>query len=568
MAANHAIVENFPALNGALTAPECFNTIWKLTRALKRAGAKYLASGNGTSKDTSGLPNSDLWGNAGATSNAGAASAATIASPTRGRATITGLTGITALDKGRFLVISGSGASNNGYHQIEEVLSSSSVRVDSRTVVLTAEASLTWSIVDPLLTAYPTALNTVAAWWTARLTSTIRIPITSAPVAGGGGINLTRGENIVQATTGFEGELLGYVFNVSSGYLVVMPRVRGTGGGVYGLTTGQAFTGSSSGATVTQDGTALEYRYEITVVKAANQTSGLVFITQAEPVGEGAANLFSQLATAAGCTATVPPGGGGTGNAFPSLAWVGLGTGTTVAAAVVWVGTSNSGFNPWGNAQIIVADMIEEAGYSADGSLWWNLCSNSTTIYSGGVAKPFGWQRCDDTEDGDLSPYVTINAGCLKTLYSNNRTSAGTIDSTANESLSTGGIRGATPVTSRVWCNGWVRRGLTNERFQEFEYELLSGLQTSAVPHIETNPGQSDTVATAPVITFVREPIWIGALATGLKARKGTLRWAFATGPGGNIGKLYDTDRWVQMSSLGGAFVIGPWNGATLQVVS
>lgn len=41
-----------------------FSAIWKLTRAIKKSGWKYLSSGDGTSKDTSGVATSDLWGGA------------------------------------------------------------------------------------------------------------------------------------------------------------------------------------------------------------------------------------------------------------------------------------------------------------------------------------------------------------------------------------------------------------------------------------------------------------------------------------------------------------------------
>lgn len=44
------------------TANNSFSAIWKLTRAIKAAGATYKASGDGTNKDTTGVATSDLWG--------------------------------------------------------------------------------------------------------------------------------------------------------------------------------------------------------------------------------------------------------------------------------------------------------------------------------------------------------------------------------------------------------------------------------------------------------------------------------------------------------------------------
>lgn len=44
------------------TANNSFSAIWGLSRALKAAGAIYKASGDGTSKDTTGVAANDLWG--------------------------------------------------------------------------------------------------------------------------------------------------------------------------------------------------------------------------------------------------------------------------------------------------------------------------------------------------------------------------------------------------------------------------------------------------------------------------------------------------------------------------
>ena len=83
-------------------------------------------------KVTNADPGLDPWG-AGIVTNAGAA-AASVAAPVRGRALVTGLSGIVAADKGRFLVLSGSvPAANNHHHQIEEVVDATSVRIDART---------------------------------------------------------------------------------------------------------------------------------------------------------------------------------------------------------------------------------------------------------------------------------------------------------------------------------------------------------------------------------------------------------------------------------------------------
>ncbi len=52
--------ENWPI--DTATANNSFSALWKLSRTMKAAGYTYKASGNGTSKDTSGTASSDLWG--------------------------------------------------------------------------------------------------------------------------------------------------------------------------------------------------------------------------------------------------------------------------------------------------------------------------------------------------------------------------------------------------------------------------------------------------------------------------------------------------------------------------
>lgn len=44
------------------TANNSFSAIWKLTRCMKASGWTYMASGDGTSKDTTGVATADLWG--------------------------------------------------------------------------------------------------------------------------------------------------------------------------------------------------------------------------------------------------------------------------------------------------------------------------------------------------------------------------------------------------------------------------------------------------------------------------------------------------------------------------
>jgi hypothetical protein len=564
---NHVVVPNF----APVSITNVFNQMWKLTRAMKKAGWKYLASGDGTTKHTGGNPAGDLWattpGTVGFTTNAGAA-AASIAAPTRGRATVTGLTGIVSADKGRFLVISGAATgANNNAHQIEEIVSATSVRIDARQFAVVSDAnngSLTWLIKDAnnASETYPATLNTVAAWWCARGPSTLKIPITSAPVG-----TFLRGENLTEATTGAEGELVGYVFDSGVGYLVVAPRLRGTGADPYGWGTGNVVTGSLSLATVTQVGTALEYRHEVVIWKDTDQIDGSIFVSGFEPVAEGALNSFGTLAASAGCTATIAPGGGGTGNAFPSFAWVQWGTGTTGGALhEEW--RAHSVAIDIGNAQIMCVDAIEEEDYSADAS--WFIAMAITAFVGEHVG--YGFQRVDDTEDGDLDPYVTfIYEGNVGTsLYTNERTNAGgpsTIDGGSGPGLHTAHER--LMGTGGYSWRGWRRRGLSGDAAtgsQDFEMFFDSALQSAIVITttgvMELTGASPAIVATAPVATKVREPIRIGSVQSARRMHKGSCRW-MSLAQGGVGTDTYDSKRFVQFSSVTGRFVIGPWDGTT-----
>jgi hypothetical protein len=549
---NHVVVPNFAPSSGS----QIFNQLWKLTRALKKAGWKYLASGNGSTKDATNDPALDLWG-AGTVSNAGGTASITIGTPARGRALVSGLSGIVAADKGRFLTLSGSAnGANNHEHQIEEVVSASSVRIDARNFAVVAEtASLTWDIRDPLGDSFP-SISSVAAWWCARGPSTLKIPITAAPTPGPTGSTFVRGENVVQTTTGAEGEIVGYVYDSGAGYLVIAPRLRGTGSGVYGWDTSNTITGDVSGASVTQNGTALEYRHEMVIHKSTDLASGTIYQGTFEPVADATAT-FGYCATQSGCTASVAPGEGGTGNAFPAHAWVHWGNGTPSHQS--WFGTNFA--LTCGNAQIMVADCIEEEDHSADGS--WIL---PFSIYAlpGGGHNGYAFQRVDDCEDGDLDPYVSMApVGGMQTLYNNTRTAAGNQTSSGGvtgDAFSSVWLAGSQSGTAHVIWKGW--RTLWGN-FQDFEACMLRVGQSSTTTLVlAQNYTSSDRLATAPVPTKAREPIWIVSTQTNRKMRKGTLRWLWAVG-GGNGTDTYDNKQWLQLTPTAIPLVGGPWDGSS-----
>jgi len=536
---NNVRLNNLAAGDAAIV----YSWWWNLTRSMKKAGWKFKASSNGTTKISSADPAADQFGN-GTVSNTGAA-AASITAIANGRATVTGLTGIVAADKGRFLTITGaSSGANNNHHQIEEILSTTSVRIDARTFTVVApdasNGALTWTIRDPMGDLYSSfsAQQTTVAWWCAQGPSILRIPITSAAVG-----TFIRGENIVQATTGAQGEFIGYIFSAGAGYLVVAPRLRGSGTGVHGWQTAFTVTGANSGATVTQVGTAIDYVYEMVFAKTAANTTFQLFVGQFDTVADSA-EMFSFCATQAGCTAAIHPSGGGTGNAFGTKAWVVWGSNTTPGSGIAMSGTGI-----FHRGHTICVDAISEAGYTADGS--WSLIYSAATA---GTNPPgffvYGLHKLNDTEEGDLAPYASLAANNPLGI----RTNGGSASATNSEWHQ----------ANLVGANSWRRRGLSADSFV-YLYHAYLHVQPIGQSVMSYNAVDSWRIATGTDSTArVREPVWLIHFNLGSKFFKGTLKWIYWF-VGDQVTDIYGTDpAWVQIgtgTSAAAAAVIGPSDG-------
>ena len=509
-------------------------------------------------------PNEDV----GTTSNTGG-SASLGGATVRGRLQVTGLTGMTSASKGRFLLIGNtSGSTNDVMAQIEEVISANEVYVDARTFTFTLaegnNGTLTWDEIDPTNEVYPTRLDAVSCWSAWQGPSIIKIPITAAPVVGSTGFTFIRGENVVQATTLAEGEILGFEWDgVSVGYLVISPRLIGTGGDPYGWGTTNVITGDTSGATVTQVGTALEYRHQVVLGQGTSfpATSGYWFNQCFEPVGE-ATEDFHTLAQSTGCTPTVLPGHSGAGNAFPLHAWSTCGgpTGTTYSAGATWHG-SNSAWNT-ANGHAICMDAIWEEDWSADGTVIWAIAN--TGNYYGCRA----FVRLDDTEPGDVTPFATFGIS-LNAMYDGaNRNSANQSSSIGSANYMNTQIQDSQGTTHSNW-RGWRRRGFpTEDAYLSMEMLIQYPLSSLAdTPAIEANNAKADRVATALVETKAREPVRIGSVSDSHgKMRKGTVRHMTLI-QGGQGNNTYDNGQFLQLSPTNGAFTV-PWDGVTLPLIN
>jgi hypothetical protein len=505
--------------------------------------------------------------------------------------TTSSFTGFTASDVGRRITILGAAnVANNNTFTIASYVSSSNVLLYSPSAVASDSnnPNLQWVEVDPLQQTYPYNLQYYSsadhgsgAWINLQGPTTMKIPIGANAVTG----TFIRGENLTQSSTGAQGELLGVIQDATggTGYLVVAPRVIGSGssgfaGGLYGWNnvSTDTVTGAISGATVTSTaGPPIAYIREYVFWKNTLNTGHIYYqcIDQnasTESATTGITGRFSTMAsTVSAVTSQMCPGGASSGtpttNGFPTtgtLAHYGTGgSGAASTSSSYFIGQYYSG-NTQGRSHSMVANNIEQQGISQDGS--WVVAQSINASSYCGVA----FQRCDNNEDGDLDPYVCVSMG--SNAVSNTRTTASNAFAGVDEfttyanwmSYGTGYVEN---------CRGFYRRGLSTgpqgvgDQFQGFSIALLY-VPSEGYPLVfNSNPGYPDRVATAPIVTYVREPAWVvsGGPAGSPRMRKGTLRWMMFT-QGMTCNMTTDNLKWVCLSNTQIMMVCGPWDGATV----
>jgi hypothetical protein len=531
------------------SANNLFFGVWWLTREMKKAGWRYIASSNGTTKDTTGNPFNDNWG-PGVQVGAQTAAAASLTTVAGADQTVTGVTGMTTSSVGRYLKITGAAsAANNGTWQIVSFLSATSVTIRNTAAVATDahNGSITWSEIDPELDVYATSgnpLETVSAWWAARGPDVLKVPINAASVG-----TFLRGEKITQATSSAEGEIIGYIFDtVSTSYLTVLPRV-----GTFDST--HQITGATSGATVTPSAPVVTYVSEVVFWKNTDTNSGtLYYVRCTDSSGTENAQRFSQLTGTAGCTATVPPGGGGTANDpttlfTPYYAMAVVGTlGSTNHR--VWGGSQDSNIGT-AKTQSVAVDCINRTGVSADGTFWFlsGMPGLNTTASTG-----FALHRMDDTEDGDLDPFLWYQ-GAVSTSSQAAQTTVSSSDGYSYAS--------ATWAANHL---GWRRRGFsTSDSWNPFYFfSALYAPQAGGLCIIQ-NTGTVERVACHPASITVREPIWAISVNASQKHRKGTFRWLYAV-PTGAAYDSWDSLTFMQVFTPTSSYpglIIGPYDGVS-----
>lgn len=437
------------------------------------------------------------------------------------------------------------------------------------------------SVTPKTVDAYP-ALSS-GAWWCGRGPTTWVVPIGANDL-----IDPTkpfiRGELMVQTNSGATAEVLGVVVDTagSAGYVVLALKPASAA-----LTNGAPDTlvGQLSGASIAPNafGAIRQFVREVVIWKNGGtgaSTNGHVYYQCCE-VGVG--TTFTSLADDVGCTPTICPGGASAvGNAFPGVssgAYVVLGQAGTDAVATNpsnWWGNWNVAAANLGVVHILATNAVGDSilNGSPDGSflLMWGW-----PITNGGCYTAWGFQRCDDQEDGDIEPYAWFSPSYANTDATNRLARYDVLNAT-EPGYPTGpdGLRLAVTAgisfldnISQNW-RSWYRRGLSGEEFQEMWPATLAVVpnnrfEGAAVPLMRQTLSSPESIATAPVRTMLREPIWIvtnQAAHPTKKQRKGTVRWMFAK-QGGVGGNLFDGKMWVQGSNFSTNTVVGPWDGSS-----
>jgi len=396
---------------------------------------------------------------------------------------------------------------------------------------------------DPLLDALPGTFKTATQWTVMQGPSTFKVPLTTNPGA------MIRGERVVQASSGAIGELLGIVFDSGAGYAVVAPRT-----GTFNST--NVFTGSQSGLSFTPSSTILEFTREVMMAKYTTSTSAIqMYYICADKVGESA-QLFSTLASSAGCTAVIPPGCGGTSNAFPTLA--------TVVRGSAGAATAQAIFNnaPSGYSQIGCANMVGSSTETVDGSFYVALNSSSSTTMEGLM-----FTRMDNTEPGDLDPYVfyfpmsASPSSWTRTLAaattSSNTLSSASILTSGTAIVGVGYQSRGSGISGKDIVSSYVGTTLSVGTSPIVSYYYSSSL--NVVNNLSATP------------TFVRLPIWLVStkqtLTSNFPQVKGTMRWLFLSGIGNKL-DLFDSRKTICVSSVASAgtpaVCLGPYDGTTI----
>jgi hypothetical protein len=398
----------------------------------------------------------------------------------------------------------------------------------------------------PTSDTYPTSFSaTTGPWWVAQGPQVLKFTISSASTG-----TFIRGEQVSQATTAATGEILGYVFDATNhGWIIVMPRT-GSFDGTH------VITGSISAATVTP-ATLITYTQEMCIWKNSSATQqGSIYWIMADASGENT-SLFSYLAAnAAGVSATVAPGGGGTGNGFPASALCILGAG----------GSSSPGYwfyftTPTAHALVTAANATPSSGISADGTGWM---MTSTTAGTPSSANCVGIFRLDDTEPGDVCPFEwLLTQGSNLAGYSRTAPSGADLNGVPWTTFYNG---------NNVTFSGYIGRGVGGTPGTAPDVAAYHAPGIPAIANFSTpfNLNNADILRVqnhpASIKPIGTDTVSLWNTKTGIEQSKGRVRW-MRWASAGNVFDTTDSRLWVcwleSTSTSQTSCYVGPWDGST-----
>ena len=602
----HVVYPNY-APNQSILGGHAANQWWMHMLVLIKAGWRYMASGGGhaaAAKDATRDPRNCRFLTPGLVSR-GTGAAASIGAKTGEDVLLTGLTGLVVPSatngnkggsEGNFLVLSGcaSGA-NNTIMQITEVVSTTSCRARTVITLNAAVASdansgaITWTEYDLLGSTYNTGLKDYYKWIVLRGPSVLKVAFTASPTG-----TFLRGEKVTQGTA--EGEIIGITWDpdTGAGWAVILHRQTGGGAAARGWATGSAVTGASSGATFTPTGVT-EYVTEVCFADghatAATRAYGVMSgwsTCCALDGGTEEAMLPSTLAGAgglagaAGCTASVHPGGGGTGNSFPVIGMSIMGRPEQTANAVYQhcIGNYNLDVNVPGYAQLVAANCIGRAGVSPDGTFW--------ALFGCPGLGPYGFggymhARLDDTEEGDMWLFSSKAGGAAyKTVnYLTDSTSRyihnGNLQNMSECWVPFSDYTDSQTAPTYAGWNSWRARGLvsgasgtystTTDRYLPTIGMYLNGWRTSQALGRQTATVAVVVASATP--TLYREHPVLGADYAAMRYRKGRVRWMAYSNANAQAGDTMGGKQWVVVRDIAAndgnylTTMIGPWDGSS-----
>jgi hypothetical protein len=465
--------------------------------------------------------------------------------------------------EGNYVTLSGAAqAALNGTHQIYQVDNATACKILVRTAgALGADAntgSITWTEKNFVDSASYGTRDTARWWALLEGPETYQINFTAETTG-----SFLRGERVVQAVSGAEGDLLGVVWDPvsSNGWAVIMPRI-----GKFNAS--DTVTGQFSNASFTA--TAVhKFRRQWVFTKGTitDGTNGSAwYCVFRDGSAAEVAEAYHTKAASAGCNATVAPGGGGTGNyqfnsAVAASRYVlrcnnnsttPAGGSLTHADGIIYPASSG----PNGRIQAAAANVMPRADRSADGT-WW--VAHYTAVSSG--FHLLGCFRVDGGEDGEV-----------EILQHHTDTSA-SFSADARSGSFSGTRFGSSQflnTESRYYWQTILRRSFgaagggpfyePNTNFGYVSTPVVIATSTSS-PVGATWGGLTRRMWAHPATTPPAFKIPLG-VRDGLG---GNLRWAYLIQQGSNLNTA-ESRQYIVIAAYSAnipGFMIGPWDGTT-----